>query len=500
MSTILCQSLLLALVGSVVAMPVIVAAWKAMGRTDGEVSLRKVHLGDVPRAGGVGMMLAFAVTVLIGLAGVSDLSASHELFSVSPLTGVLIGATIVWLTGLCDDLVGLRARSKLILQLAAASIAVLYGVNWPALGRLLGPELAWLEPMATILFLVVVTNAVNFMDGLDGLAASLGAVSLGVIMVGFMIGPTDPGSVALGWTAAAALGSTLGFLMFNRAPARVFMGDSGAYLLGFLLAGLALALQPVRPRVAVLEFSVPFVLLAVPLFDLLLAVLRRKIRGQPISAADSDHIHHRLLAAGLSVPAAVHVVALAASLFAAMTLANLAGVGGWWTLLGTVLAIVGSCVLLGYHRLLGRLPAFRQDGEWSWRERRRQVMAAMARLEHVAATTDVDDALWWKSVGPAVADALARIGVARFEIWMSGLRVCEAGDDGTSAWGYLGMPLPGHEGCEVRIFLVVKLPGLAPEAVAVLEKAITVLARRRVGSRHAANQPIVELAAPQTAA
>ena len=119
-------------------MPLVLRAWRALGRRDDEVSLRKVHAGQIPRAGGLVILVGFGVMLVAGLAGVTSLSATHELFSVSPLTGALIGALIVGLTGAYDDLVGLRPRTKLLLQIVAATLAVIYGLHWPALELLVG--------------------------------------------------------------------------------------------------------------------------------------------------------------------------------------------------------------------------------------------------------------------------------------------------------------------------------------------------------------------------
>ncbi|MGB1277467.1 MAG: hypothetical protein ACPG77_17115, partial [Nannocystaceae bacterium] len=118
-------------------MPLAARAWLALGRSDREVSLRKVHAGEIPRVGGFVLMLGFSLTMLAGLAGTHELSATHKLFSRSPLTGVLLGALICGLTGLWDDLVGMRARYKLMMQLLAAGLAVWFGLQWGALLALL---------------------------------------------------------------------------------------------------------------------------------------------------------------------------------------------------------------------------------------------------------------------------------------------------------------------------------------------------------------------------
>lgn len=421
------------------------------------------------------MMLGFGVIVAWGLSGVTALSAVHELFSISALSGVLWGALIIGATGVYDDLVGVRARTKLILQICAACVAVLYGLHWPALERILGPDLVWLEPAATIVFVVAVVNAVNLMDGLDGLAGSLVAVALGGILVATTLGPSGPTNIATAWVTASALGAVLGFLLHNRHPARVFMGDGGAYFLGFLVSALAIGIEPTRWRVAPIHLSIPMLLLAVPLFDLSLALIRRVLRGQPIFCGDSDHIHHRLLAAGFSQPSAVRLIAACSLMFVTLALLNVVGVGGWWTLLGTLIAALVLVVALGYHRILARLPAFSGDEAWGWRERRRELMAVLAALEALPNDTNKTLEARWTAIVPGVGDALSRIGVPALEVWRGDELLAKHGDPAL-AWGHLGLPLPGDPTCQVRLHLAVRLPSLGPEVMTVIEKSVAILA------------------------
>ncbi|MBC8073341.1 MAG: undecaprenyl/decaprenyl-phosphate alpha-N-acetylglucosaminyl 1-phosphate transferase, partial [Deltaproteobacteria bacterium] len=343
-------------------MPLVLRGWRALGRRDDEVSLRKVHTGQIPRAGGLVILLGTGVMLLVGLAGVSSLSATHELFSVSPLTGGLLGALILGLTGAWDDLIGLRPRTKLVMQVVASVIAVLYGLHWSALELLLGLDYLWLSSLLTVVFLVATVNAVNMMDGLDGLAGGIALIGFATVVMSIFAGPVvQPGTLAAGWAAACALGATGGFLVHNRHPAKVFMGDAGSYFLGFLLPVLLLQVEPVRWRVPEIQLSIAILPLMVPLFDMTLAVVRRTLRGQPIFAGDSDHVHHRLMAAGFTHARAVLVLWLSTAMFSALAYLNVIGIGGWWTLLGTLVAVLLAAVLLGYHKMLARLPAFTDE-------------------------------------------------------------------------------------------------------------------------------------------
>ena len=473
---------ILAFLAVALAMPAAIRGWQALGRSDREVSLRKVHVGEVPRVGGFVVMVGFGVVMLLGLAGTTDLSATHELFSRTPLTGVLVGALVCGLTGLYDDLVGVRARVKLLLQLGAAA-AVAFGVEWKALGGLLGPDLAWLTQVATALFLVAGVNAINLMDGLDGLAAGIVAQGFLVILLGSVLHGSS--ALAVGWIAATALGVVLGFLLHNRHPARVFMGDAGAYFLGFLLTALTLFVEPVRERVAIVVLSIPLLILALPLLDMGLAVVRRGLRGQPIFSGDCDHVHHRLLARGLPHGRVVWVLWATSAVFAGLAYLNVIGVGGWWTLTGAVLAVLGVAILLGYHNLLRRLPAFTGDGVLGIRDRRREMMALLAAIDALAEETgdgaDRGEARWLR-LAPGLQPILARLGVPGFEVRRGPEVLARGGDDG-GVWGWLSLPLPGSAGAEIRLGLQARLPELQQEQLLLIERVVTLLAGTRATAR-----------------
>ncbi len=455
------------------AMPLAIRVWRALGRQDREISLRKVHTGEIPRVGGFVVMVGFAVVAIRGLAGTTELSATHEWFAFNSLTGAVLGALLCGAVGLYDDLVGMRARYKLLGQIVAATIAVVgFGVHWTALATLLGPAEVLAGPL-TIAFLVAGVNAINLSDGLDGLAAGNVAIGCGVVLLAALSHGAD--AVALGWIAATAVGAVLGFLIHNRHPARVFMGDTGSYFLGFLVTALLLHVEPVRERVAIIQVSIPLLALALPLFDLGLAVVRRSVRGQPISAPDCDHIHHRLLGQGLPHGRAVLVLWASAALFAGLAYLNVIGVGGWWTLTGAALGVLIVAVVLGYHNMLRSLPAFTGDHVLGLRDRRRQMTELLAAIDGLAAgVTDTGEARWQR-LAPGIAPVLARLGVPGFEVRRGTQVILRAGED-TTAWAWLSLPLPGAEAAELRLALAVRLPELQPEHLLLLERVVVQLA------------------------
>lgn len=289
---------------------------------------------------------------------------------------------------------------------------------------------------------------------------------------------------------AATLGGVLGFLVHNRHPARVFMGDAGSYFLGFLLPALLLQVSPVRERLAIIDVSIPLLVLALPLLDMLLSITRRAARGQPIAAPDSDHIHHRLLARGFTHARAVLVLWLVSALFSGLALLNVLGVGGWWTLTGAAAGLLLVALLLGYHELLRRLPAFSGDRLVGLRDRRREVLGLLADLDRLAEETrrngqaladsqDPQRARWLAMV-PALTPILARIGVPGFELRRGPEVLVKAGDE-ARAWGFLGLPLP--QGGELRLALAVRLPELQAEQVMLLERVAALLADRPLADR-----------------
>jgi UDP-GlcNAc:undecaprenyl-phosphate GlcNAc-1-phosphate transferase len=485
---VLAIAVLVAFVLAAAAMPWAIRGWKALGRSDREISLRKVHHGEIARVGGFVMMATITAVAFRGLAGTGELSASHEWLSANPLTAALLGALLCGLIGLYDDLVGARARVKLAVQVAAAAIAVFgVGLRWHALAELLGP-LAAAEPFVTALFLVAAVNAINLSDGLDGLAGGNTAIGFGVVLAATLVQPQP--DLALGWVTAAALGGVLGFLAHNRHPARVFMGDAGSYFLGFLLPALLLQVSPVRERVAIIDVSIPVLVLALPLLDMGLSIARRAARGQPISAPDSDHVHHRLLARGFTHGRAVAVLWLTTALFSGLALLNVLGVGGWWTLTGAGVGLLLVAGLLGYHELLRRLPAFTGDRLVGLRDRRREVLELLADLDRLAEATRLkgqelagaaDPQLArWQEMAPALAPILARIGVPGFELRRGDTALIKVGDE-ARAWAFLGLPLPG--GAELRLALVARLPELQAEQLMLIERVAGLLADRAPAAR-----------------
>lgn len=243
---------------------------------------RKIHRGVRPIGG-------------LALFGALLLGAGPFLTWARPSASLILGSALIVGLGVLDDRRGLGAKTKLLAQALAALVPILWGgisvrsIAFRGLSLELG---GWGVPL-TALWVVGVTNALNFLDGLDGLAAGSSCIFLGFIGL-FARRAGDPTTLLL---ALALLGSTVGFLRYNLYPARLFLGNEGAYLLGFLLG--VLALEPFAPEfgpISNLPPSAPLLLLGLPIADTIFAVIRRTLAGRSIFAPDQGHIHHRLLA------------------------------------------------------------------------------------------------------------------------------------------------------------------------------------------------------------
>ncbi len=266
---------------------------------------RDVHQSPIPRLGGVAMYLGFAAAMLVA----SALPFSRQMFTSGELRGVLAGATVVCVLGAIDDIIELDWLIKLAGQLVAAGIMAFQGVQLFSLP--LGQTVVLPAPVLvalTIIVVVVSTNAVNFVDGLDGLATGVVAIAAGSFFAyAYLISRSyNPPNVftSAAFISAALVGICLGFLPHNFHPARIFMGDSGALLLGLLLAAAMISITGTVTGTAVstnavaatfLPLLVPFSIILLPLLDVVLAVVRRTRRGQRPWQPDAQHLHHRML-------------------------------------------------------------------------------------------------------------------------------------------------------------------------------------------------------------
>lgn len=281
----------IAFLTALVLTPVVRDIFRSYNIVD-QPGVRKVHSIPIPRIGGIPIAAAY-------FAAMWSLSSS-TLGLHDSASKILPGALIVFLTGLIDDFFNLKPLMKLLGQVIAALAVFYMGISIDLLGG--QPLPVWLNLLLTVLWLLLSTNALNLIDGLDGLCAGLGLVSTITLFTAALVSGND-GLVIATLPLAGAL---LGFLSYNMNPATVFLGDSGALLIGFLLGCYGMIWT--QKTATLIGMLVPVLALAVPLLDVLLAVLRRFLSKRPVFGADRAHLHHRLLDHGLSPRKAVGVL------------------------------------------------------------------------------------------------------------------------------------------------------------------------------------------------
>jgi UDP-GlcNAc:undecaprenyl-phosphate GlcNAc-1-phosphate transferase len=306
------------------------------GWLDHGLEARKIHGRPIPRLGGVAIVLGFFAPLLGLLVYPTSMA---EKFYAEPLRAgaLLVGGVLIALLGLYDDVKGAGAGLKLTVQLLVGCGLWLCGLrveffNLPGFGAV---QLGILSLPVTIFWIAGVINAMNLIDGLDGLA---GGVAFFALMASFLVAYVR-GDATMALLSAALAGSVLGFLFYNFNPASIFMGDTGSMFLGYVLA--AGSVQTHQKSSTTLALLVPLVALGLPITDTLLAIGRRAASGRPIFSADREHIHHRLLALGLSQRQAVLVLYVTSGVLGASAL-FLSFSNSWQTALTlTLLAAAG---------------------------------------------------------------------------------------------------------------------------------------------------------------
>jgi UDP-GlcNAc:undecaprenyl-phosphate GlcNAc-1-phosphate transferase len=257
-----------------------------------ETEKRRIHKKPTPNIGGLAIFFGFIVTTVIFT------DPTREVF------GLIFGASLMLIMGYIDSMVGLRAIPKLISQIIAAFILVSFGINIdfisnPSNGIF---ELGLLSVPITILWVVGITNAINIIDGLDGLAAGVVTISCGTLaVISYLTGRYEilPLALFLGFSAAA-------FLPYNFYPAKIFMGDAGSQFLGFTLA--AISIMGTLKSATLLSLFVPVLALGIPIFDTISAILRRVKNNKSIVEADREHLHHLFLDYGFGQKGAVLII------------------------------------------------------------------------------------------------------------------------------------------------------------------------------------------------
>ncbi len=277
---------LISFVISLALTPVVIKVGPKLGFLDIPKDNRRMHKRPMPIAGGIAIYIAATVAILVFI------PLNKNILS------LIIGSTIILISGLLDDKYSISPKAKIAFQLAAGLMIALSGSQIEFFTNIISTkEVVWLKYLSipvTLFWICGITNTVNLIDGLDGLAAGVSLISA----VSLMCIALKMNHVAVAIIAAAVGGSCLGFLPYNFNPAKIFMGDTGALYLGFMLSYISI--QGVMKYATTLMIFVPVLVLGVPVFDTAFAMIRRYISGKKIFDADKGHLHHRLLALGLT--------------------------------------------------------------------------------------------------------------------------------------------------------------------------------------------------------
>ena len=289
-------ALLTAAVVSLISTPVVRSLAFRVGAVDVPKDNRRMHNHPIPRMGGLAIFFGFILSVLLFVPLTQQLRT------------MLLGAVVIVILGIFDDIYALPAMPKFMIQIAAALVAVLGGNRIFGLSNInifsSDPywELGWLSIPISVLWIVGITNAVNLIDGLDGLACGVSTISsMTLLVIALIMAEPDVAMIT-----AALAGACLGFLPYNLNPARIFMGDTGSTFLGYILA--VVSIQGLFKFYTIISFAVPFLMLGLPIFDTCFAFIRRIAHGQSPMHADRSHVHHRLIDMGFSQKQAVAVL------------------------------------------------------------------------------------------------------------------------------------------------------------------------------------------------
>ncbi len=367
---------------------------------------RRVNASAIPRLGGIAIAAAFFVPLLCMFA--FETQVAHAFFThPMHILGLTLGGLLVCGLGVFDDVSGVRAWHKLWVQAAAGGIAYLCGyrldaIALPFVGNL---DMGIFGLPVTVLWVVTIINAINLIDGLDGLA---GGIAFFACITNFVVAAINGDPVVMLLSASLG-GALLGFLLYNFNPASIFMGDSGSMFLGFVLATTSILGNSVKSSTTVAILA-PLIALGLPIIDTLFAMVRRFLERRPIFAADRGHIHHRLLAMGLTHRRAVLLLYGCSITFTASAI--IVSIGRNWQV-GTALAVL-SFMIIGVMRAMGNLQvAVRR---WRRNERIRPLVVERMRTAVPAVLPRLSAARELRDLQAIVADFAERIELTCVEL------------------------------------------------------------------------------------
>ncbi len=346
-------SFLLAFIVSFMVTPYSIKIAEKIGAIDIPKDDRRMRKKSIPKLGGLAVITGFAIS-LIYLISVMNIEGSINLFDENlyfkKLIGVGLGVVIITITGVIDDTKTLKPLQKLFGQVLAAIVAVSFGIRISAedIPFIQNTELAnELSMVVTVIWIIGITNAINLIDGLDGLSSGIALISCISLLIIFALNYSPMIAILM---ITSLIGALVGFLPFNFSPAKTFIGDTGSNFLGYILS--IVSILGVAKTYTAVVIALPMLVLGLPIFDVVWAIIRRVIKGKSIKAifkADKGHLHHRLIARGFSQKQAVlvmYAMSAALGLFAIILLES-----GIWKALSFLLMVIAA-LFLGYRNFL----------------------------------------------------------------------------------------------------------------------------------------------------
>lgn len=356
---------LLACIVSFMMTPYSIRLAKKLGALDIPKDDRRMHGKTMPKLGGVAVIVGFLVAsiylfCIMSIEGTIDLFGEELYFK--KLMGIFLGIIIITMVGMADDIKTLKPYQKLIGQLLAATVVVLFGVqiehiNVPMIAQIgLTKEFSVL---ITIIWIVAITNAINLMDGLDGLSSGITLISCISLLIIFALNYSPIVSILI---ITSLIGALVGFLPFNFTPAKTFIGDTGSNFLGFILA--VVSIMGVAKTYTAMVIVLPMLVLGLPILDVLWAIARRIIKGKSIKAifkADNGHVHHKLVKMGFTQKQAVLIlygISATCGMFAIILFEN-----GIWKALSFLIMVIAA-LIIGYRNFVSQQNEIEDDAKY----------------------------------------------------------------------------------------------------------------------------------------
>ena len=344
---------LLAFIVSFMATPESIKIAHRIGAIDIPKDNRRMHQNAMPKLGGIAVIAGFLISItyllfVVTIEGSVDIFGQEQYFK--KLLGILIGIIIITITGVLDDTKNLKPYQKLLGQILAASVVVAFGLQIDAINISTIAQIGLKREfsiMITVIWIVGITNAINLMDGLDGLSSGITLISCISLLIIFALNSSPMIAILV---ISSLIGALVGFLPYNYAPAKTFIGDTGSNFLGFMLA--IISILGVAKTYTIAVIVLPILVLGLPILDVVWAIIRRVIKGKSIKAifkADNEHVHHKLVKRGFSQKQAV-LILYGASAILGMFAIIFFDSGIWKAL--SFLLMVAAAVALGYKNFI----------------------------------------------------------------------------------------------------------------------------------------------------